>query len=93
MGNELLGNYEGIGDQRQNEVKQSCATLGIAEERCVALNNPDLQDNPKKWWNEDVVEDVLKTHLKKWNIDLVSAEFSLFLAFFIFFLFCLIFIS
>ena len=81
MGNELLGNYEGIGDQRQNEVKQSCATLGIAEERCVALNNPDLQDNPKKWWNEDIVEDVLKTHLKKWNIDLVSTELSPFLAF------------
>lgn len=75
---KLLGNYEGIGDERRSEVLQSCATLGIAEERCVVLNRAELQDNPKKWWDEDIVEEVLKTHLKKWNIDLVGTALSTF---------------
>ncbi|KAL1970285.1 hypothetical protein VTN77DRAFT_5445 [Rasamsonia byssochlamydoides] len=65
------GNYDGLGEERKAEAKASCATLGIAPDRCVVLNHPDLQDNPKKWWDEDVVKDVLQKHVRMWNIDLI----------------------
>ncbi|KKA25393.1 Glycan biosynthesis protein (PigL) [Rasamsonia emersonii CBS 393.64] len=68
---KLLGNYDGLGEERKAEAKASCATLGISPDRCVVLNHPDLQDNPKKWWDEDIVKDVLQKHVRMWNIDLI----------------------
>lgn len=66
-----LGNYEGIGERRRQEIHDSCSVLGIVRDRCVVLDNGDLQDNPKKWWNEDVIKDIVAAHVRKWNVDLV----------------------
>ncbi|KAE8351238.1 putative deacetylase LmbE-like domain-containing protein [Aspergillus coremiiformis] len=65
------GNYEGIGDLRQSELQRSCAELGIKPERCVNLDHYELQDNPQKWWSEDLIDELVAQHVKKWNIDLI----------------------
>ncbi|KAF7628793.1 putative glycan biosynthesis protein [Aspergillus flavus] len=65
------GNYEGIGDIRHSELQRSCAELGIKPERCVNLDHYELQDNPQKWWREDLIEELVGEYVKKWNIDLI----------------------
>ncbi|KAB8228370.1 hypothetical protein ETB97_012794 [Aspergillus alliaceus] len=65
------GNYEGIGDLRHSELQRSCAELGIKAERCVNLDHYELQDNPQRWWREDLIEELVAQHVKKWNIDLI----------------------
>lgn len=50
----------------------SCAALGIDTSRCVALDHPDLQDNPKVWWEEAKIKPILKEYIEKWDIDAVS---------------------
>ncbi|KKK19671.1 hypothetical protein ARAM_001660 [Aspergillus rambellii] len=65
------GNYNGIGDQRLVEVHNSCAALGISQDRCVVGNHPDLQDNPTKWWDEDVIASIVGPHVEKWHADVI----------------------
>ncbi|GFF23758.1 N-acetylglucosaminyl-phosphatidylinositol de-N-acetylase [Aspergillus udagawae] len=65
------GNYEGIGDRRRQEIHDSCSVLGIVPDRCIVLDNAELQDNPKKWWNEDLIKDLVASHVQKWNVDLI----------------------
>ncbi|UDD65562.1 hypothetical protein AFCA_012738 [Aspergillus flavus] len=45
------GNYDGLGDKRQN----------IAE----------LQDNPKQWWDGDMVKDLVSSYKEQWHVDLI----------------------
>ncbi|GES59677.1 glycan biosynthesis protein [Aspergillus terreus] len=65
------GNYEGIGERRRQEIHSSCSVLGIVPDRCVVLDNAELQDNPKKWWNEDLIKDLVAAHVQKWSVDLI----------------------
>ncbi|KAF7171729.1 hypothetical protein CNMCM5623_004027 [Aspergillus felis] len=65
------GNYEGIGERRRQEIHDSCSVLGIIPDSCVVLDNAELQDNPKKWWNEDLIKDLVASHVQKWNVDLI----------------------
>ena len=69
---ELLGNYDGLGEQRKTEVLNSCAMLGISSDHCVVLDHPELQDNPKKMWDKKLIEVAVAPYLKKWKTDLVS---------------------
>jgi N-acetylglucosaminylphosphatidylinositol deacetylase len=70
----LPGDYDGLGEVRRKEVKGSCDTLGVSTDRCVVLEHRDMQDNPKKWWSEAVVEGMLKRYVDSWHIDLVSED-------------------
>jgi len=54
------------------ELKGSCASLGIDPRRCVALDIPEIQDNPKVWLDESVIENIVKEYVEKWNADVVS---------------------
>lgn len=36
------------------------------------LDHYELQDNPQKWWREDLIEELVGEYVKKWNIDLVG---------------------
>jgi N-acetylglucosaminylphosphatidylinositol deacetylase len=65
------GDYDGLGEVRRKEVKGSCDTLGVSTDRCVVMEHRDLQDNPKKWWDEAIVESMLKRYVDSWHIDLV----------------------
>ncbi|OKL58178.1 hypothetical protein UA08_06872 [Talaromyces atroroseus] len=65
------GNYEGRGEQRRTEAKASCAELGIAVDKCLILEHKQLQDNPREWWDEKVVEQILDHYVRQWSIDLI----------------------
>jgi len=65
------GNNYGLGEARVQELHGSCKALGIHRDRCVALNHPELQDNPKVWWNTDLIESVVREHVSKWKIDAI----------------------
>ncbi|EEA19304.1 hypothetical protein TMatcc_009439 [Talaromyces marneffei ATCC 18224] len=65
------GNFNGLGEHRRTETKASCAALGIRDDNCVILNDKDLQDNPRQWWDDSIIEKILGEYIKKWNIDLI----------------------
>ncbi|KAG2007669.1 hypothetical protein GB937_008319 [Aspergillus fischeri] len=66
-----LGDYDGIGERRRQEIHDSCSVLGIVPDRCVVLDNAELQDNPKKWWDGDLIKGLVASHVQKWNVDLI----------------------
>ncbi|KAM0247513.1 hypothetical protein ACHAQJ_009819 [Trichoderma viride] len=65
------GNNDGIGETRKQELKGSCRALGINQSRCEALDHASLQDNPKVWWDTDVIKSIVKEYVKKWDIDAI----------------------
>jgi len=65
------GNNYGIGETRKQELRASCASLGIDGGRCVALDDPSLQDDPKAWWDTDLIQKHVAQHVKKWSIDAI----------------------
>jgi N-acetylglucosaminylphosphatidylinositol deacetylase len=65
------GNNYGLGEVRKKELQGSCEALGIDSTKCLALDIPELQDNPKVWWDEDAITSTVKKYVKKWNVDLV----------------------
>lgn len=68
-----------MGDLRRTELAGSCRALGIDDKRCVALDHADLQDNPKVWWNTDLIAGIVHDHVQKWEVDAVGCSFSFFL--------------
>ncbi|GAB0134116.1 hypothetical protein EsDP_00002501 [Epichloe bromicola] len=68
------GNNYGLGELRKKELLGSCAALGMDTTRCVALDHPDLQDDPKVWWDENKIKPILKEYIEKWNIDAASTR-------------------
>ncbi|GKZ31980.1 hypothetical protein AbraIFM66950_000979 [Aspergillus brasiliensis] len=65
------GDYHGQGDIRKGEIERSCAALGIPSDHCVVLEHGALQDNPKKWWRQDVIEDIVAHYVHMWKVDLI----------------------
>ncbi|OOF90724.1 hypothetical protein ASPCADRAFT_400686 [Aspergillus carbonarius ITEM 5010] len=65
------GDYNGLGEIRKGEIERSCAALGILPARCVVLEHGALQDNPKKWWREDVIQDIVAHYVHMWKVDLI----------------------
>ncbi|KAF2670324.1 putative N-acetylglucosaminyl phosphatidylinositol de-N-acetylase [Microthyrium microscopicum] len=63
------GNNYGIGETRKAEAKEACKRIGAAE--CVVLDRKDIQDNPKVWWDQDVIKKVVKEKIKEWQSDSV----------------------
>lgn len=53
-------------------MKGACKVLGFEEDRCEALNRPELQDNPKEWWDEEAIIAAVKEYVEKWEVDAVS---------------------
>ncbi|KAH8665284.1 putative deacetylase LmbE-like domain-containing protein [Tricladium varicosporioides] len=65
------GNNDGIGEARKAELRGSCKALGIDETRCVALDRPEIQDNPKVWWDQAVIESIVREYVEKWHVDAI----------------------
>ncbi|KAK3987464.1 hypothetical protein QBC44DRAFT_331271 [Cladorrhinum sp. PSN332] len=66
-----LGNKYGKGETRGQELKGSCKALGIHFQRCVALDHPDLQDDPGVWWDTGLIENFVHEHVMKWEVDAI----------------------
>ncbi|GBG31528.1 N-acetylglucosaminyl-phosphatidylinositol de-N-acetylase [Hondaea fermentalgiana] len=58
------GNYDGIGDKRQEELRVCCCEqLGLPAENVIVANHPDLQDGPDQAWPAAVVADTADKEL------------------------------
>jgi hypothetical protein len=51
------------------ELKAACLRIGAKQ--CMVLDREDIRDNPKTWWDEQVVQTVTKSWISKWNADAV----------------------
>ena len=49
------GNYEGLGRVREDELRASCARLGIPASRVTIVDSPQLQDGPRNDWPAELV--------------------------------------
>ncbi|KAK9236482.1 N-acetylglucosaminyl-phosphatidylinositol de-N-acetylase [Lipomyces kononenkoae] len=65
------GNNYGLGETRKQELLGSCKALGIDQSRCVALDHPQLQDDPKVWWETSVIQPIVEDYVRKWDIDAI----------------------
>ncbi|GAA5948155.1 hypothetical protein JCM3775_003141 [Rhodotorula graminis] len=66
-----IGNHDGLGGIRRQELGASCDALGIARDRCTALDLPTLRDDPTVWWETEEVEQVVRRYVKAWDVDAV----------------------
>lgn len=39
------------------------------------MDHPGLQDNPKVWWDTELIESIVHEHVKKWEIDAVRRSY------------------
>ncbi|UJR26146.1 hypothetical protein I4U23_007490 [Adineta vaga] len=65
------GNHVGLGDIRARELLGSCRVLNIPHERCLSLDLPNIQDNPKVWWSEQQLIPIINKYSHLWSIDLL----------------------
>ncbi|GAA5960617.1 hypothetical protein JCM3765_005878 [Sporobolomyces pararoseus] len=62
-----VGDYEGTGLIRRSELHESCKVLGIDESRCLAIDHPQLPDNPNVNWPAEVVLNIVKQRATDWK--------------------------
>ncbi len=49
------GNYEGLGRIREDELRTSCARLGIPSKHVTIIDHPAMQDGPRNDWSPELV--------------------------------------
>jgi len=57
------GDYAGLGATRARELRASCATLGLPDERVACVDDPQLQDGPDNAWPPARVAALVHAHL------------------------------
>ncbi|XP_077336410.1 N-acetylglucosaminyl-phosphatidylinositol de-N-acetylase [Lithobates pipiens] len=65
------GNYYNQGEVRKKELFQSCAALGIPASNVTVIDHRNLPDSPNVQWDTHLLSDLILTHIKQKNIDLV----------------------
>ncbi|CAF0778772.1 unnamed protein product [Adineta ricciae] len=65
------GNHVGLGNTRARELLGSCQALNIPRERCLSLDLPNIQDNPKIWWSQQELIPIITRYIDLWSIDLL----------------------
>ncbi|KAH9886461.1 putative deacetylase LmbE-like domain-containing protein [Cubamyces lactineus] len=66
-----VGNADGLGYTRRQELVQSLDVLGIEEGRRWVVDRSDLQDNFTAQWEPEVISDVLKPYVLEHRIDAI----------------------
>ncbi|KAL5637976.1 hypothetical protein ACGC1H_002296 [Rhizoctonia solani] len=75
-----VGNADGLGPTRAQELESSYKVLGLQSEEVDALDHPELQDDIKTMWNTSLVAGIVGDYVQKHGIQSVS-PFFLFLRF------------
>ncbi|XP_019941236.1 N-acetylglucosaminyl-phosphatidylinositol de-N-acetylase isoform X1 [Paralichthys olivaceus] len=65
------GNYYNQGEQRKQELLNSCAVLGIPASRVTIVNHKKLPDNPKAEWSISLVSSVIVKHISAHSFNMV----------------------
>ena len=51
------------------ELKAACLRIGAKQ--CIVLDREDIRDNPKIWWDQEIVQTIVKSWVSKWSADAV----------------------
>ncbi|KAF8589120.1 LmbE-like protein [Ramaria rubella] len=66
-----VGNAEGLGKTREQELRKSLQVLGIRRERSQLLDHPLLQDNFTREWSSEIIAEVVKSYVVTHNITVI----------------------
>ncbi|SDA01515.1 BZ3500_MvSof-1268-A1-R1_Chr10-1g02743 [Microbotryum saponariae] len=67
----LSSNYEGHGEVRTAELKESCRMFAVDDDKCVVVHDPRLVDGPDQTWSADVINSIVAEKVKQWNADVI----------------------
>lgn len=56
------------------ELKAACLRIGAKQ--CMVLDREDIRDNPKIWWDQEIVQTVAESWISKWNADAVRQKLA-----------------
>lgn len=65
------GDFKGQGQNRRDELYDSCAVLGIPEQNIILVNHSTLKDDPSVRWREELVSEIVSRHVASLSIDTV----------------------
>ncbi|XP_030648903.1 N-acetylglucosaminyl-phosphatidylinositol de-N-acetylase [Chanos chanos] len=65
------GNYYNQGVQRQKELLDSCAVLGIPASQVTIIDDKELPDDPKVEWSVALTSSLILKHIRTHSINLV----------------------
>ncbi|CAB3373715.1 Hypothetical predicted protein [Cloeon dipterum] len=66
-----IGDQEGLGAQRKQELRKSCKVLGIKEEDLYIYQSSRLKDGFEHDWPVDEVASIAERHISQLGVDLV----------------------
>ncbi|KAI0090376.1 putative deacetylase LmbE-like domain-containing protein [Irpex rosettiformis] len=66
-----VGDADGLGNVRREELSRSLDVLGITEDRRQVVDRPDLQDDITSYWDKDVILQVVEPYIIQHNITLI----------------------
>lgn len=73
----LIGDHEGIGEIRAQELWGSCKKLGIKPGNVVCFNHHYLRDDPEVLWKPSHIAGILTQSVHALDIDTVREIFTL----------------
>ncbi|XP_029303790.1 N-acetylglucosaminyl-phosphatidylinositol de-N-acetylase [Cottoperca gobio] len=65
------GNYYNQGAQRKQELRKSCAVLGIPDSRIAIVDHRKLPDDPKAEWSVSLVSSLIVNHMRSHSFNMV----------------------
>ncbi|CAL1699297.1 unnamed protein product [Somion occarium] len=66
-----VGNAEGLGNIRRDELQRSLDVLGVDQGRRWVVDHPELPDNMTVHWDAHAIADVVRPYIVKYNIGTV----------------------
>ncbi|XP_048559981.1 probable N-acetylglucosaminyl-phosphatidylinositol de-N-acetylase isoform X2 [Triticum urartu] len=66
-----LGNADGFGDTRKEELYNACATLKIPAEQVAVLDHQKLQDGFHEEWDHGLLAELTMEQIQLWDIDTI----------------------
>ncbi|XP_072977918.1 uncharacterized protein [Typha angustifolia] len=66
-----IGNADGMGNIRKEELYRACAILKVPLDQVQVLDHPNLQDGFDKRWDHQLLAGLIEEQIKIWDIDSV----------------------
>jgi len=66
-----VGDFNGQGKVRKEELYSSCKILGIQEQNIILVSHSTLKDDPNVRWREELVSDIVSRHVSSLSINTV----------------------
>jgi len=60
----LIGNYEGMGEKRKEELYKSALMFNIRKDNIYIINHIKLQDSMNNIWCIDLISEIILQHIK-----------------------------